>query len=122
MSYRVDIKDAIRKLDGGSFQNLCDEFLNECGYSNIVSLGSKPGTNKTTPGTPDTYYCIDESGNYIFVEYTTQQSNIYGKILLDINKCLDEEHTNIPCDRISEILYFHTTSNLSPQQNAEIVI
>lgn len=120
MSYIVDIKSAIIKLDSGPFQNLCDEYLNECGYKNIIGLGSKPGTTKTTPGTPDTYYCIDENNKYIFVEYTTQQDSIYKKILSDINKCLDEEYTGITCDRISEILYFHTTSNITPQQDIEL--
>lgn len=80
MSYKIDIQNAVLKLEGGAFQNLCDEFLNECGYNNIVSLGSKPGTNKTTSGTPDTYYCIDSNGKYIFIEYTTQQESIYNKI------------------------------------------
>ena len=120
MSYKTDIQNAILKLEGGAFQNLCDEFLNECGYNNIVSLGSKPGTNKTTSGTPDTYYCIDSNGKYIFIEYTTQQESIYNKISSDIGKCLDENYTNIACAKIAEILYFHTTSNLTPEQDTEL--
>ena len=120
MSYKTDIQNAILKLEGGAFQNLCDEFLNECGYNNIVSLGSKPGTNKTTSGTSDTYYCIDSNGKYIFIEYTTQQESIYNKISSDIGKCLDENYTNIACAKIAEILYFHTTSNLTPEQDTEL--
>ncbi len=65
MSYIEDIKFAILRLDSASYQKLCDEFLNECGYSNIVGLGSEPGVNKTTSGTPDTYCCNDANGNYI---------------------------------------------------------
>jgi len=117
MSYKTDIQNAILKLDAGPFQNLCDEYLNECGYRNIVCLGSKPGTNKTTSGTPDTYYCVDDNGKYIFIEYTTQQQSIYNKIISDIKKCLDEKYTKVTCDRIAEILYFHTTSNLTPEQD-----
>ena len=120
MSYKTDIQNAILKLDSGPFQNLCDEFLNECGYSNIVCLGSKPGTNKTTSGTPDTYYCIDSNGKYIFIEYTTQQESIYNKVSSDINKCLDDEYTHINHDNIAEIIYFHTTSNLTPEQDTEL--
>ena len=120
MSYKADIQNAILKLDGGAFQNLCDEFLNECGYNNIVCLGSNPGTNKTTAGTPDTYYCIDSSGKYIFVEYTTQQTSIYNKISSDVNKCLDENKTCVKNDNIAEIIYFHTTSNLKPGQDKEL--
>lgn len=120
MSYKTDIQEAILKLDSGPFQNLCDEFLNECGYNNIVCLGSKPGTNKTTSGTPDTYYCIDNSGKYIFIEYTTQQDSIYNKVSTDIDKCLNIEYTHIEHDNIAEILYFHTTSNLTPEQDKEL--
>ncbi|MCR4761186.1 MAG: hypothetical protein K5705_13140 [Oscillospiraceae bacterium] len=120
MSYIEDIKAAILKLDSASYQKFCDEFLNECGYSNIVGLGSKPSVNKTTLGTPDTYICHDANGKYIFIEYTTQQASIYSKISSDIIKCLDETFTHINCDRISEIWYFHTTSNLTPEQDAEL--
>lgn len=120
MSYIVDIKDAIRKLDAGPFQNLCDNFLREIGYKNIVGLGSQPGTNKTTFGTPDTYYCFDDNNKYIFIEYTTQQDSIYRKISEDIQKCLDEDYTHISHDKISEIFYFHTTSNITSQQDNEL--
>ena len=120
MSYIEDIKFAILRLDPASYQKLCDEFLNECGYSNIVGLGSEPGVNKTTSGTPDTYCCNDANGNYIFIEYKTQQASIYSKIESDIAKCLDEAFTHIKCDKISEIWYFHTTSNLTPEQDAEL--
>lgn len=120
MSIIEDIKAAILALDSGPFQNLCDDYLNDCGYSNIISLGSKPGTTKTTAGTPDTYLCHDTNGNYIFIEYTTQQTSIYNKISSDITKCLDETFTHINCEKISEIWYFHTTSNLTPKQDAEL--
>ena len=49
MSYIEDIKFAILRLDPASYQKLCDEFLNECGYSNIVGLGSEPGLIKQLP-------------------------------------------------------------------------
>lgn len=117
MSYIIDIKNEILKLDGGSFQNLCDEYLNECGYKNIVALGSKSGTHKTTLGTPDTYCCVDSNDKYIFIEYTTQQTRIYEKITSDLKKCLDEENTHISCKKIAEILYFHTTSIITPEQD-----
>lgn len=54
------IKQKILELDQGTFQNLCDQILYSLGYSNFVSLGSQSGTQKTTPGTPDTY-CYSSS-------------------------------------------------------------
>lgn len=110
------IKQRIVALSPGKFQNMCDAYLNEKGYKNIVSLGSKPGTEKSTKGTPDTY-CLDSDGKYIFVEYTTQQDNLYNKIQSDLKKCFDETKTKIVTTNISAIFYFHTTSNLTPGQD-----
>lgn len=115
------IKQKIRQLDAGTFQNLCDAYLSKKGYSNIVSLGSEAGTRKTTPGTPDTYFVIS-GGKYVFVEYTTQKRNLFEKIKGDINKCLDVRLTKIPHKKISEIIYCHTSSNLTPFQDSALRI
>ena len=113
------IKQRILQLDAGSFQNLCDSYLYKIGYSNIVSLGGEAGTRKTTPGTPDTYF-IALNGKYIFVEYTTQQSGLFAKIKDDLEKCLNTSKTGVPHNKISEIIYCHTSSNLTPSQDSEI--
>lgn len=76
-----NIKQKIRILDQGSFQNLCDQILSNMGYDNLVSLGSQAGTQKTTKGTPDTY-CIVDKDKYIFVEYTTQDKKVLKKLNL----------------------------------------
>lgn len=113
------IKQKILQLDAGSFQNLCDSYLYKTGYMSIVSLGGEAGTRKTTLGTPDTYF-IASNGKYIFVEYTTQRANLFAKIRDDLEKCLDIEKTRIPHDKISEIIYCHTSSNLTPFQDSEV--
>ena len=107
------IKQKIIELDQGSFQNLCDQILSKEGYPNIVSLGSHTGTQKTTQGTPDTYFIL-EDGNYIFVEYTTQLTKLKNKIKDDIQKCLNVDVTGISCNKIKKIVYCHTSSNLEP--------
>lgn len=99
-------------MDQASFQILCDSYLSKEGYPNIVALGTKAGAQKTTRGTPDTYFFADEK--YIFVEYTTQQGSLVAKIEEDLNKCLDESVTGISVDDISEIIYCHTSSNIAP--------
>ena len=119
MAIITTIKNSIRMMNQGSFQNLCDHILSKMGYNNLVSLGSQAGTQKTTKGTPDTY-CIVDDNKYIFVEYTTQEKQLFNKIKSDIDKCLDEKATGIEVSRIVEILYFHTSSNLSPKQDNEI--
>ena len=113
------IKQKILQLDSGSFQNLCDSYLYKTGYPSIVSLGGEAGTRKTTLGTPDTYF-IASNGKYVFVEYTTQRTNLFVKISNDLEKCLDTEKTGVPHDKISEIIYCHTSSNLTPFQDSEV--
>lgn len=113
------IKQKIIQLDAGSFQNLCDAYLSKTGFPNIVSLGSEAGTRKTTRGTPDTYFNTDD-GNYIFVEYTTQKKSLFTKIKSDIYKCLDVSMTGVSHEKISEIIYCHNSSNITPAQDTEL--
>lgn len=113
------IKQKILQLDAGSFQLLCDSYLCKMGYPNIVSLGGKAGTRKTTLGTPDTYFSAS-NGEYVFVEYTTQKTNLFIKICSDIAKCLDTVSTGVPHEKISEIIYCHTSSNLTPFQDSKL--
>ncbi|CAI3394616.1 ATP-binding protein [Enterococcus cecorum] len=114
-----NIKQKILQLDAGSFQNLCDSYLYKIGYQGIVSLGGEAGTRKTTLGTPDTYFTTS-NGMYVFVEYTTQKTKLFLKIKNDLKKCLDTTSTGVPHDRISEIIYCHTSSNITPDQDSEV--
>ena len=63
-----NIKQKILQQDAGSFQILCDAVLAKEGYNNILSLGTQAGTQKTTQGTPDTYFFDNDNKKYIFVE------------------------------------------------------
>lgn len=114
-----NIKQKILQLDAGSFQNFCDAYLYKTGYPNIVSLGGEAGTRKTTPGTPDTYFNTLD-GNYVFVEYTTQRTKLFAKMKDDLAKCLDTSKTGVSHNRISEIIYCHTSSNITPSQDNEV--
>lgn len=114
-----NIKQKILQLDAGTFQNLCNSYLYKKGYRNLMSLGSQAGTKKTTRGTPDAYF-ITHDDNYIFTEYTTQANQVYQKIKGDLEKCLDVSKTKIPHDKIAEIIYCHTSSNISPAQDDEL--
>lgn len=82
-------------------------------------MGGEAGTRKTTPGTPDTYFNTPD-GKYIFLEYSTQKQNIFAKIKGDIAKCLDISKTGITHDKISEIIYCHISSNITPAQDNEV--
>lgn len=109
MATIVSIKQKIEQLDAGSFQVLCDAYLSREGYPNPVSLGTKAGTQKTTQGTPDTYFCL-ANGKYVLAEYTTQQTGLVGKVRADLEKCFDSKLSGINNDDITEIIYCHTSS------------
>ena len=116
MATITTIKEKIVSLDQASFQILCDAYLSKEGYPNIVALGTKAGAQKTTQGTPDTYFFTADK-KYVFVEYTTQQSSLVAKIEDDLNKCFDKSLTGISVEDISEIIYCHTSSNISPSDD-----
>jgi len=119
MSKLTDIRQKILQLDGGAFQELCDAYLSKSGYENILSLGTKSGTTKTTKGIPDTYF-FNSREKYIFVMYTTQQSGLYKKIYEDICDCLNPTKTGMSPSSIDEIIYCHTSSNLSAGEDKEL--
>ena len=119
MASITEIKSEIKRMEAGKFQVLCDRFLAKEGLIPTSSLGMQAGTYKTTPGTPDTYIYMD-NGKYIFVEYTTQQDNIVSKITDDLNKCFDIGKTGIPLDKIDRIYYFHTSSNIKPEDDMKL--
>ena len=81
---KIEIKK-ISKLEGGRFQNMCNQILDEMGYI-IHPLGSHDESDKTTPGTPDTFYLKNDC--YTLVEYTTQEDRIFQKIKDDVEKCI----------------------------------
>lgn len=117
MTDNNDIKIAITKLEQGMFQNMCNKILFMEGYENINQLGSQTVSDRTTPGTPDTF--IVNEGEYIFVEYTVQKRGLYNKILEDIEKCL-KEITKCKIKN-SKILYFHTSSDIKLAQYKSLV-
>ena len=111
MSKLTEIKRRIDQMDGGAFQNLCDAYLSFRGYGNGYSLGMKTGTDKTAPGSPDTYFLTADK-RYIFVMYTTQKSNFIKKVIEDIDKCLDPQKTGVSAEDVAEIIYCHTYGRL----------
>ena len=111
MSKLTDIKYRIDQMDGGEFQNLCDEYLTCRGYTAQYALGMKVGTNKTAKGNPDTYF-IDADGKYIFAMYTTQKDDFINKALADLEKCFDTSKTGVAPAILKEIVYCYTYGRL----------
>jgi hypothetical protein len=109
------IQKKLLELDGGAFQKLADSYLLKKGYRQINPLGSVIGSNKVRKGTPDTLIPLS-NGKYIFAEYsTTQETDIFGKFMGDLNKCFDANKTGIAVEKIQEVVLCHTTE-FSPEE------
>ncbi len=107
---KIEIKK-ISKLEGGRFQNMCNQLLNEMGYK-IHPLGSHNKSDKTTPGTPDTFFLKEDY--YTLVEYTTQENNVFKKIKDDVEKCIKKiKECKI---KNGQIIEFYTSSNLKIEE------
>ncbi len=75
------------------------------------------GANKTRTGTPDTLIIL-KNGKYILAEYTTQQEDICGKFKEDLDKCFDEEKTEIPITKKERIVLCHTSTLTTKEKNS----
>ena len=111
MTEITDVKSRIIQLSPAVFEEFCSTLLYKEGHRNIYELGIKAGTGKTKTGNPDTY-SRQNNGKYTFVVFTTQQNNIYEKLLEDINKCFYLVDKEFPVDKIETIICCHTSSNL----------
>lgn len=111
MTEITDVKSRIIQLSPAVFEGFCSTLLYNEGHRNIYELGIKAGTGKTKTGNPDTY-SRQNNGKYTFVVFTTQQNNIYKKLLEDISKCFNLVDKELPVEKIETIICCHTSSNL----------
>ncbi|HDV5709956.1 TPA: ATP-binding protein [Legionella pneumophila] len=118
MSKLNQIQNALKELDGGVFQKLWDCYLKEIGYTSLNPLGSVLGSNKVRKGTPDTVIKND-NGKFVFVEYTTQQNNLFKKLGSDIDKCCNEKKTGIKNSDIEKIILCYT-GRLTPKEEQNL--
>lgn len=120
MARKLEIESKILQLNGGQYQALCSEYIcKKCNLNNIVDLGQKTGSYKTTKGTPDAY-SKTEDGKFILIACGTVEKNSIRKINDDIRDCLNEKKTGIKKDDIKEIVIFHTCTNINPGQQKSL--
>jgi len=98
------IENELKSINGAVFQELCDSYLklNNANYLAFSRAGSQSGKQKTTKGTPDSFFLLP-NGNYIFIEITTDIST-KNKLSNDINACFDFKKSRIPKNKITEII------------------
>lgn len=99
------ITNSLIEINGAIFQELCDSFLVKRvkDYSSFNRLGSQSIKQKTTIGTPDSFFLLS-NGKYMFAEYTTVSSNRLNKLKNDICDCLNPLKTSIPKNKIEKII------------------
>lgn len=104
MSRLQTIENQLKAINGAVFQELCDSYLTirNKKYSGLSRVGSQTGKQKTTRGTPDSFFLLP-NGNYLFVETTTDIST-KNKLSNDILACFDFKKTKIPINKVEEIV------------------
>lgn len=114
------IQNAIKELEGGSFQKLFDAYLfKKYKFNNIQTLGVQDGTNKTTKGTPDSFV-VDEDGKYILIMYGTVEQDAFGKMKKDILSCFDKDKLEIDESKIKKIICAYSSTNIHIEQQEEL--
>ncbi|APD07666.1 hypothetical protein UJ101_02165 [Flavobacteriaceae bacterium UJ101] len=104
MSRLQTIENRLKEINGTVFQELCDSYLTirDNNYLAISRTGSQTGKQKTTKGTPDTFFQLP-NGNFLYSEITTDTST-KNKLANDIKACFDPDKTKIPVEKIQEII------------------
>lgn len=84
-------------------------------------MGGSIGKRKDKKGTPDAYIKL-ENGNFVFIEYTTEQGSekkIFDKFKNDLEKCFDEKKTGIPKNKIDTVILCYN-SKLSAEKRTQL--
>jgi len=104
MSRFQSIENELKAINGTVFQELCDSYLKlrNQNYLAFSRTGSQVGKQKTTKGTPDSFFLLP-NGNYLFIEITTDVST-KDKLSNDILACFDFKKTKIPINKVEEII------------------
>ncbi len=119
MSKINTIQQKIKSIDGGQFQNLCDDYLQKkYNFKKIIRLGTYSGSSKTTKGIPDTY--VDEKDGYTLIMYGHDETNPYSKLEKDIKKIYNYAKNNLSDKIIKKIICCHSSNNISITQNEKL--
>lgn len=114
------IQNAIKELEGGSFQKLFDAYLyKKYKFNNIQTLGVQDGTNKTTKGTPDSFV-VEDDGKYILIMYGTVGTEAFGKMKKDILSCFNKDKLQLDENKIKKIICAYSSTNIHVEQQEEL--
>lgn len=107
MNTMTQIESALKAINQAGFQSLINHLLYLQGNKFIGAPGAVVGKEKTSKGTPDSFFVNDDK--YIFVECTTQEKigeskSFFNKLTKDIDHCFKEEATTIKKENIAKIV------------------
>lgn len=106
MNLIKQIEANLKGINQARFQDLINHLLHIQGYKFISAPGSVVGKEKTSKGTPDSFFINGDK--YIFVECTTQtklegSKTFIEKLQKDIDHCFNEEKSGIGKNSIESI-------------------
>lgn len=98
MNFIKQIEANLKGINQARFQDLINHLLHIRGNKFIGAPGSVIGKEKTSKGTPDSFFI--HGAKYVFVECTTQEKldgskTFIEKLLKDVEHCFDEEKSGI---------------------------
>jgi len=107
MNTITQIEVALKAINQASFQILVNHLLYLQGNKFIGAPGAVVGKEKTSKGTPDSFFINDDK--YIFVECTTQErlgesKSLFEKLLKDVDHCFKEDVTTIEKGKIEKVI------------------
>lgn len=114
MSKINEIERKLSSIDSSRFHKIVNLYLNKKYNYEIQNTWTKDYEDKPIKWTPDTFILL-ENWNYIFIEYTTQKTNVLKKFLNDLEKDIDEKKTKIPLSKIEKIIFW-CNSNLKTDE------
>jgi hypothetical protein len=109
-------------VDQATFQKLMNHLLHLEGYKFLSSPGSVVGKNKTSKGSPDSFF--EDGDKYAFCELTTQEKlatgeTFFKKLKKDIEHCFNVGVTGIAKTDISKVILCFT-EKLKPKEHKEL--
>jgi energy-coupling factor transporter ATP-binding protein EcfA2 len=116
------IEKYLLSVDQATFQKMMNHLLHLEGYKFIGSPGSVIGRNKTSKGSPDSFF--EDGDNYTFCEYTTQEKlstgeTFFKKLKSDVEHCFDVKSTGIVKSKISKVVLAFT-EEIKPNEHNEL--
>lgn len=116
------IEKYLFSVDQATFQKLMNHLLHLEGYKFLGSPGSVVGKNKTSKGSPDSFF--EDGDKYAFCEMTTHEKlttgdTFFKKLKKDIEHCFNVSVTGIPKTDLGKVILCFT-EKLKPKEYKDL--